>query len=159
MAAKKRIPPRPTPPAPKPPLKPSQRKDGKVGPKPGSGGFGRAEDQITRAIGSSINTAGKGIRSVATGVDKAVSGIGKAISSAYSNGGAPAGSFASSKPTPAKRPVRGPGGSRPQGGRLAKVESKRDPREAMQPRGDKRKKPTPRPVRGGGSKPKLPPTM
>ncbi len=157
MAAKKRVPPRPIP---KPPVKPSgPRKDGKAGPKPKSGGFGRPEDQLIKAASAYINTAGSGVRTV-VGAASGLAGLaGKIVNSVTSGGGAPAGSFASSKPAPAKRPVRGPGGSRPQGGRLAKVESKRDPREAMQPRGDKRKKPTPRPVRCGGSKPKLPRTM
>ena len=160
MATKKRIPPRPIP---KPPIKPSQRKDGKAGPKPGTGGFGRAEDQIIRAGSSVVNTAGSAVRGVAGAVGKVGNTAGKAVNAAgkiatgnIGKGFAPGTLMG---PAAKKRPERGPGGSKPQGGRLAKVETKRDPSQAMQPRGDKRKKPTPRPVRGPGrgpSKPKLP---
>lgn len=160
MAAKKRVPPRPTPPAPKPPLKPSQRKGSKAGPKPSSGGFGRPEDQIIRAGSSVVNTAGSAVRGVAGAVGKAANTAGKIATGNIGKG------FASGTlmgPATKKRPERGPGGSRPQGGRIAKVEPKRDPKESMQPRSGKRKPPTkPRPERGPGrsgrSKPELPKT-
>ena len=157
MATKKRIPPRPTPPAPKPPLKPSQRKDGKAGPKPGSGGFGRAEDQLIRAASSYINTVGGGVRTVA-GAASGLAGLaGKIVGSATSGGGPGAGSFASSKPAPKKNPGSPQDAAeRAKGGKLAKVVPASEPSGRFEPRGDKRKKPTPRPVRGGGSKPKLP---
>jgi hypothetical protein len=99
----------------KPPKPTGPRKDGKAGPKPKaktSGGFGRAEDQITRAIGSYINTAGTGIRGAATGVDKLVVGIGKAISSAYSGGAAP-GTFMGPAPKPKPKPKPKPDNSTP----------------------------------------------
>ena len=152
---------KPRPPKPPVPTKPTgPRKDSKPRPKPGSGGFGRAEDQVIRAASSYINTAGSAVRSVAGAVGKVGNTAGKAVSTAskiatgnIGKGFAPGTLMG---PAAKKRPERGPGGSKPQGGRLAKVETKRDPKEAMQPRGDKRKKPTPRPVRGGGSKPKLP---
>jgi hypothetical protein len=185
MATKKRIPPRPIP---KPPIKPtSPRKDGKATPKPKSGGFGRAEDQVIKATSAYINTAGKGIRSVATGankvasgvakdagkvasiygrnvgkvasaygknVGKVASGIGKVASSVLGGGGPPAGSFASSKPAPKKpKPTV-------QGGKLAKVQPKREPSGAYESRSGKRKPPTKRsPERGRGVAPRLPRTM
>jgi hypothetical protein len=161
MATKKR----PVPPKPNPKPKPTgPRKDGKAGPKPKakSGGFGRAEDQITRAIGSGINTAGKGIRGVATGVDKAVTGyasgvrkvaggVGKIVSSAYSGGAAP-GTFMGPAPKPKPKrsmPLAAAIGqaAAPKGGYTQRQRPEREG-GPFEPRGGKRR-----------TKPKLPKSM
>ena len=149
MATKKRIPPRPTPPAPKPPLKPSQRKDGKAGPKSGSGGFGRAEDQVIRAASAYINTAGSAVRTVAGAAGKVASTAGKVATGNIGKGFAPGTLMG---PAKTKRPIRGSGASssRPglDGGKTSKDYPKREPRESMQPRGGKRK---PAPKKNPGS--------